>query len=279
MQTLEKANENQLQVIVRESELEPTKAKVLLENFKDYFDIASEWETKAKAIVVTSETQKEDMAKAKEGRLILKEKRVAVERVRKSLKEESLREGKAIDGIANVLKAVIVPIENYLEQQERFVEIQEEKKLEAKRLEIERRMAEEEKLAQEKAAQEQERARQEYEKLKQETAEFAERVAVERRARDEAMAKERAKADAERKSIEDKAKAEKAKADAKLRAEREKAELERKEAEDKARKLKEKERAKLEAERAEKERLAELLKSQVECPKCHHKFNLKGGNA
>src|SRR3990167_10573117 len=88
--------ENQLQVIVRESELEPAKAKVLLENFQNYFEIASEWEQKAKAIIVTSELQKDDMAMAKIGRLELKEKRIAVERVRKSLKEQSLREGKEI---------------------------------------------------------------------------------------------------------------------------------------------------------------------------------------
>jgi len=212
--------ENQLQAIVRESEIAPAKAKILLENFQDYFEVASQWEVKARAIVVTSGDQKEDMALAKEGRLELREKRIAVERVRKLLKEQSLREGKAIDGIANVMKALIVPIEDYLEQQERFVEIQEERKLEAKRLEIERRMAEEDRLAQEKAAAEQERLRLENEKLKKEAEETAKKAATER-------------------------------------------------------KQKERERAKLEVERKENERLEALLKSQVTCPKCHHKFQMK----
>src|SRR3990167_11427401 len=103
--------ENQLQVIVKESGLEPTKAKYILEQFSNYFDLADEWTKKAKTIIVTSENQEADMAIARVGRLFLREKRIAIENSRKSLKEQALREGKAIDGIANVLKALIVPIE------------------------------------------------------------------------------------------------------------------------------------------------------------------------
>lgn len=40
--------ENKLQVMVKESGLEASKAKTILEKFKDYFDIASEWEKKSK---------------------------------------------------------------------------------------------------------------------------------------------------------------------------------------------------------------------------------------
>jgi hypothetical protein len=71
---------------------------------------------------------------AREGRLFLKEKRVFIEKTRKDLKEQSLREGKAIDGIANVLKALIEPIEKYLEQQEKFIEIQEDNRIEEQKL-------------------------------------------------------------------------------------------------------------------------------------------------
>jgi len=46
--------ENQLSVIVKESGLEKTKAQVLLDNFSTYFQIASEWEKKAKTIVEAS---------------------------------------------------------------------------------------------------------------------------------------------------------------------------------------------------------------------------------
>jgi len=38
---------------------------------------------------------------------------------------------------------------------------------------------------------------------------------------------------------------------------------------------KKKSEAKILAERKEKELLEELLKNQIECPKCHHKFQIK----
>lgn len=49
--------ENKLSVIVKESGLEKTKAQVLLDNFSNYFQIAADWEKKAKAIVVTDASQ------------------------------------------------------------------------------------------------------------------------------------------------------------------------------------------------------------------------------
>lgn len=254
---------NQLQVIVEESGLESTKAKVMLENFQNYFEIAEEWERKAKTISVTKESQKVDMQMARTGRLFLREKRIAIEKTRKELKEQSLREGKAIDGIANVLKALIVPIEEYLEKQERFVEIEAEKKAEALRIENEKKI-EEERIAKEKAdAEEQARIKAENEKLK-----------AEAEAREKQLQAERQKAEAEKAEIEKKAAAERAEQDRVLAAEKAKAEAARKEAEAKAAKEKEAERQKAEAERKEKERLAEILKHQVECPFCHKKFQL-----
>lgn len=120
--------------IVNESGLEKTKADYVLAKFQDYFRIAADWETKARALVVTDEKQVAEMKMAREGRLFLKEKRVAIEKSRKQLKEQSLREGKAIDGIANVLKGLIEPIEDYLEEQEKFVEIKRDKEKETVKL-------------------------------------------------------------------------------------------------------------------------------------------------
>jgi len=134
---------NDLQTIVQESGLEKSKAQYILDNFQNYFDIAAEWEKRAKTLVVTDASQEVEMKLARTGRLFLKEKRLAIEKSRKELKEQSLREGKAIDGIANVLKALIVPVEEYLEKQEKFVELKEEAEREARRQEIERRMEEE----------------------------------------------------------------------------------------------------------------------------------------
>ncbi len=279
---VEVVKENQLAIIVKDSNLEPTKAKFILEKFTEYFDMADEWTIKARAIVVTKPDQKAEMEMARTGRLFLKEKRIAVEKARKELKEQALREGKAIDGIANVLKALIVPIEEYLERQERFVEIQKEKKEAEMRAEIEKRM-EEERIAKEKAdAEALEKARIENEKLRAEAVEREKKATAERKKQEAALAKERAKvqaerekAEAERQKIEDMARAEREKREEALRFERAKVEKERKAAEEKARAEKEKERAKAEAERKEKERLAEILKSQVECPFCHKRFSLK----
>ena len=126
--------ENQLVKIIQQNGLEQTKADYVLEKFNGFFAMASEWEQKAKAIVVTDASQLTEMKMARECRLFLKGKRVEVEKVRKELKEQSLREGKAIDGIANVLKALIEPIEEQLEKSEKFAEIQEQQRKESRKL-------------------------------------------------------------------------------------------------------------------------------------------------
>ena len=81
-------SDNQLQVIVADSGLEPTKGAELLRRFEDYFSIAAEWETRAKAIIITddncfTEQGKFDMQSARNGRLFLRDKRIAIEKARK----------------------------------------------------------------------------------------------------------------------------------------------------------------------------------------------------
>lgn len=112
----------QLQVVAQESGLEPSKTEVLLSKFGGYFAEAKAIAQGAKDIVVKDETDITTMAIAKEKRLDLKRIRVEAEKTRKELKEQSLREGRAIDGIANVIKALIVPVEEHLEAQEKFAE-------------------------------------------------------------------------------------------------------------------------------------------------------------
>jgi len=132
--------ETNLQIMVKESGLDQTKANFILKKFQDYFNIASEWEDKSKTIVVTSEDQKVEMQIARVGRLFLREKRIKIEKSRKELKEQSLREGKAIDGISNVLKSLIEPIEEYLEKQEKFAEFKAAEKAEIERQEVLKRI-------------------------------------------------------------------------------------------------------------------------------------------
>lgn len=237
--------ENNLAVIIKDSGLEETKANFLLTNFQNYFEIASDWEKKAKNIIVTDESQKAEMEMARAGRLFLRDKRIDIEKARKKLKEQSLREGKAIDGIANVLKALIEPIEEHLDQQEHFVEIKIKAEVDKQQRDLADKL-EAERLAKEKAdKEEQERIRLENEKLK-----------IEALKRETEINAERLKAEAEKKAIEEKARKEK-------------------EAADKARKLSEQ---KAEAEKkkllAEQEKLKAELAAQIECPHCHKKFTL-----
>lgn len=131
---IEFMEENKLQVIIEESGLEKSKAQVLLEKFGNYFAIAAEWEKKAQTLVVTDVGQRAEMKMAREARLFLNGKRVDIEKTRKVLKEQSLREGQTIDSIAKILTNLISPIETHLEAQERFAEIQEAKRVAALKL-------------------------------------------------------------------------------------------------------------------------------------------------
>lgn len=204
---------NDLAIIVKESGIEQAKGQVLLDNFKDYFEIASEWEVKAKNIVVKDAGQTAEMEMARVGRLFLREKRIKIEKTRKELKEQSLREGKAIDGIANVLKALIVPIEEYLEKQEKFVEIKAKEIAELARIEMERK-AEEDRLAKEEAdRKEQERIRMENERLKKEAIAKEKKMRVEKEKQDKILADQRTKAQEEKIELERIARIEKAKQD------------------------------------------------------------------
>ncbi len=112
----------ELITVVEKNGLDESKLKGLMSKFSTFFEQATEIEGAAKAIVVTDESQTEKMSEAREMRLKLKEIRINTEKTRKELKEQSLREGKAIDGISNIIKAVVVPAEEHLDKQEKFIE-------------------------------------------------------------------------------------------------------------------------------------------------------------
>lgn len=122
---------NELIKVVEESSLEKQTKDNILSKFTPFFDQASEWKEKAEALVVTDESQVEEMKEARLARLALKNIRVEADKTRKALKEDSLRYGKAVQGVYNVIEYLIKPIEQHLEQQEKFVEIQEASRKEA----------------------------------------------------------------------------------------------------------------------------------------------------
>src|SRR3990167_7976258 len=117
-----KIMKNQLTLVIEESGLEKTQGQRILDNFSKFITEVNELEVKAKAINITDISQVEEMSQAREIRLSLKSIRVNAENIRKELKEGYLRGGKAVDGVANIIKALIVPLEEHLEKQEKFAE-------------------------------------------------------------------------------------------------------------------------------------------------------------
>lgn len=116
------------------NELESDTKLVLQKSFEPFYLQASEWMKKAKALIVSDAGQTKEMAEARVARLALKNIRVDVEKMRKTLKEDSLKKGQAIDTIAKTLKELIEPIESHLEQQEKFAELQDLKMREERKI-------------------------------------------------------------------------------------------------------------------------------------------------
>lgn len=238
-----------IEKVIRENQLAPTSAQRLIEVFAPAFARADELVNAAKAITVTSVDQKAEMKAARDLRLKLREIRTTAEKARKELKEDSLRTGKAIDGVNNVLKFLIEPEEERLQHCEEFAERAEAKRkadlqqarsgilreyadpsqfqlgemteeawqsllvgmkaAKAQREEEARRAQAEREEADRKRREEDERIRKENEKLRAEAAQ-----------REKVAAAERAKAEAARKAAEAKAAKERADMQAKLEAER-----------------------------------------------------------
>jgi hypothetical protein len=114
--------ESQLAVIGQDNGLEATKVESLVVKFNDSFFRATELVEKSQNITVTSEDQIAEMKEARTRRLELKNLRVEVEKTRKQEKDQSLREGRTIDLMANKIKDLIEPTEAHLEAQEKFAE-------------------------------------------------------------------------------------------------------------------------------------------------------------
>ncbi len=293
-------------IVPQDSGLEIESVKSLETLFAPFFTQAEEWRQKALACKVTDVNDKRGMKFARESRLALREIRIAVEKSRKKAKEDSLRRGKAIDGMANVFNAAVEPIEAFLLEQEQYAERVEAERI--SKLTEERRtllepygisplfnvatlgtLSEEDfqtMLADSKAITEArvERERKaEADRIAKEKAEAAERERIrleneqlkrEASEREEEARKERERIAAERKAEQEKAAAEAARVAKEREAERQKAEAERRAIEEKSRKEREAIEAKARAEReaaaaqAAKERAErERLEAEIKAKK------------
>jgi hypothetical protein len=123
-------SENKFLAVIKENEIDVNEGNQLAVKFTGFMEKMATIESEAKSIVVTDVSQKEEMKKARELRLTLKDMRVESEKVRVSLKEESLRKGKVIDALAKIVKETILPIEEYLDLQEKFAENLEKQRIE-----------------------------------------------------------------------------------------------------------------------------------------------------
>jgi colicin import membrane protein len=230
----------EIKLVVKQTGIESITAQHLMDEYRPFFGEVHRLLAEAKTVNVTDATQVTMIRKARELRLSLREQRVAADKKREQLKAESLRQGKAVDGMCNVLKFLVEPIEERLLAAEQFAERAEaarKEQLKAERAELLKpygvdpafyplgdmpddqfqKMLDGARLAQEA------------------------QIAAKKKADDERIAKEKADADErERVRLENerlkKEAEESAAREAAAKVEREKAELARKEAEDKARK-------------------------------------------
>lgn len=130
-----------LTAVIRDSGLQPEVAQNLQVSFAPMFSGARDIISKSKAIVVTDVGQKLETKLACEYRKALKNLRIDADKTRKSLKEDSLRRGKAIDGFYNILLDIIAPEETRLEEQEKFVERKEQERKAALKIKREKALA------------------------------------------------------------------------------------------------------------------------------------------
>lgn len=115
------------------NQIEQSKAEQIRNVFVPMADMLANFENDYNELIgrAQEEITKEITAKAKRLRINIGSVRIAAEKVRKQQKEEYLLAGRAIDGVANVLKWAVVDKENKLKEIEDYFEIQEAKRLEA----------------------------------------------------------------------------------------------------------------------------------------------------
>lgn len=113
----------EFEIVPADLGLEPAAKHSLEIAFTGFFSRAREIAKKAANVT--------EAKAARTLRLELKSERVAAEKIRKSLKENSLRMGKAIDGANNIYLALVVPIEKQMEEIEKSEERTEAARIEA----------------------------------------------------------------------------------------------------------------------------------------------------
>lgn len=112
---------NELILKVEDYNIEPSRAEQIRAIFIPMANMLEGFETQYNE-VVQLEPSKETSSRAKRLRLDIAKVRINTEKLRVAQKEEYLRAGKAIDGVANILKFAVVEKENKLQEIETHFE-------------------------------------------------------------------------------------------------------------------------------------------------------------
>jgi hypothetical protein len=121
--------EEVLNAIVKKENIAAPTAATLLASFAPFRVEIEAALTEARAVV--DDTDPEQRKKARECRIALKGVRVSVEAKRKEAKEDAVRYGKAVDGMANVLKFLCEPEEQRLKGIEEAEQRREQERIES----------------------------------------------------------------------------------------------------------------------------------------------------
>ena len=115
---------SELLTVIQSSSLEPATAQGLLDSYRPIFIEAHDLLAKAKGVAeaVTDATRVTEIRAAHVLRMQLKEVRLKGDKLREQLKQDSLRRGNAIQGVFNVLKYMVEPVEEALKHAEQIAE-------------------------------------------------------------------------------------------------------------------------------------------------------------
>lgn len=115
-------DQKELLQVAAQNGLLPETTQNLQSSFAPLFSQARSILEKSRNITVTDASQTLEINLARSCRLALKAVRIASDKTRKELKEESLKKGKAIDGFHNILLHLVEGEETRLDEQEKFAE-------------------------------------------------------------------------------------------------------------------------------------------------------------
>lgn len=98
-----------------------TERLMLQESFNEFEAIALDWSKRVASFQIKDENDTEGVEKANQALKLVASKRIALEKKRKELKEDSLNYGRAIDSVAKRISEMFQPIETDLKSKADFI--------------------------------------------------------------------------------------------------------------------------------------------------------------